>query len=208
MVAIRAAGKRAHGADVDTHAAFFAGEFAALIRQDHRIYAARAYAKSFYVHAFVANANAAEAQDAARCIVIHQRRPLFLGVVQLLLDEPRVIEAVAECHVLQFALATLVAHRTIEWMIRKQEFQHVLARAVHLLGIRIHHHTFGCHQRARGLQLRHFFHFHQTHAAGGLKREVRVIAERRHFDALALGSFNHQRAGRRRHLLAVQCECD
>ena len=64
-------------------------------------------------------------------------------------------------------------------------------------GIGAHDHAFGSDQRAGGLQLGHFFDFHQAHAAGGLERQARVIAERRNFRADALGGFNHQRARER-----------
>ena len=80
--------------------------------------AARADAERFHVHAFIADAHATEAHDAARRIVINQRRPFFFGIVQLFFSEAAVVEAVAERHVLQFALAALVADGTIERMIR------------------------------------------------------------------------------------------
>ena len=46
------------------------------------------------------------------------------------------------------------------------------------------------------LHLRHLFHFHQAHAAGGLQRVAFVIAERRNLDARAFGRFDHERARR------------
>ncbi len=158
--------------------------------------AARADAERFHVHAFIADAHAAEAQDAARSIVINQRRPLFFGIVQLFFGEAAVIEAVAESHVLQFALAALVADGAIERMIGEQELDHVLAGFVHLLGVGLYDHAFGGDERARGLQLGHLFHFDEAHAAGGLQRKARVIAERRDLDALFFGRFDDQRAGR------------
>ncbi len=56
----------------------------------------------------------------------------FSRRVQLLFGEAAFARAVAEDHVLQFALAALVADRAIERMIGEQEFEHVLARLVHL----------------------------------------------------------------------------
>jgi len=52
-------------------------------------------------------------------------------------------------------------------VIREQELDHVLARFVNLLGVGLHDHAFGGHERARGLQLGHLFHFHQAHTASG-----------------------------------------
>jgi len=43
------------------------------------------------------------------------------------------------------------------------------------VGIRFHHHAFGCHQRAGSLQLRAFFSdFDQAHAATSLQRKSGV----------------------------------
>ena len=208
LVAVGAAGERADRADIDAHAAFFAGELAWLVRQDHRLHAARANSERLHVHAFIAHAHAAEAENAARGVVIDQRRPFFLGRVQLFLDEARLVEAVAEGHVLQFALAALVAHGAIERMVREQELDHVLARAMHLLGVGLDDHAFGRDQRAGGLQLGHLFHFDQAHAAGRLQRKAGVIAEGGDFDPLRLGRFDDERAGRRGDLPPVERKCD
>ena len=131
--------------------------------------AAHAHAESLDVHAFIADAYAPEAQNAARGIVINQLGPFFFGTVNFFFDEAAGVGAVAEHHVLQFALATFVAYRAIERVIRQQKFQHVLARLTDLLGVGADDHAFGRDQRAGGLQLGHFFHFHQTHAACGLQ---------------------------------------
>src|SRR5271154_5171068 len=208
LIAIGAAGERADGTNIDTHTTFFAGQLARLVGNDHGMHAARAHPERFHVHSFIAYAHATEAHDAAWRIVINQRRPLFFRIVQLFFGEAAVIQAVTESHVLQFALAALIADGTIERMIREQELDHILTRFVNLLGVRLYDHAFGSDERARGLQLGHLFHFDQAHAACGLQREARVIAERRDFDALFLGRLEHQRAGRRDDRLAIQSESD
>ena len=76
---------------------------------------------------FVAHAHAAVAQDAARRVEVHHRRPLLLVHVNLALGEAALARAVAEHHVLEFALAALVAHRAIERMIGQQELERALA---------------------------------------------------------------------------------
>ncbi len=83
-------------------------------------------AERLYAHAFIANAHATEAQNAAGRVVINGLGPFFFGPVIFFLDEAAVIRAVAENHVLQFALAAFVAHGTIQRMIRQQKFQHAL----------------------------------------------------------------------------------
>ena len=90
--------------------------------------------------------------------------------MELGFGEAAFARAVAEHHVLQFALAALVAHRAIERMIGQQEFERAFARLRDLRRIGVHHHAFGHRQRAGRQQLRHLLHFHQAHAAGGLQR--------------------------------------
>ncbi len=111
LVAVRAAGERADGADVDAHAALFAVQMILAVRNDHRLRAARAHAERFDVHALVAHAHAAETQNASRRVVINRFRPFLLGLVALFFVEAALVRAIRENHVLQFALAALVAHR-------------------------------------------------------------------------------------------------
>ena len=186
LIAIRAAGERAHRANVDAHAALVALQMIEMIGLDHRHRAAVADAQRLHAHAFVADAHAAVTQNAARLVVKHHGRPLFFVGVQLLLQEAALAHPVAEGHVLQLALAALVAHRAIQRMVGQQKFERALARLVHLRRIGVDHHALGHRQRAGHLQLGRFFHFHQAHAAGGLQRQAVVVAERRNFDANAL----------------------
>ena len=173
LVTIRAAGQRAHRANINAHAALFAFQVVFAIRNDDRVGAAHADAERLHVHAFIANAHAAIAKDAARGIVINQVRPLFFRPVNLFFREAAGVRAVTENHVLQFAFAALVANRAIQRVVAQQKFQHHLARVAHRLRIRAHHHALGHHLRAAGLQLGHLFHFDQAHAASGLQRQIR-----------------------------------
>jgi hypothetical protein len=190
FVTIAAAGERADGANVDAHAAFFAIEMVAAIGNDDGIDAAHAHTEGLHVHAFIAYAHATETENAARSIVVDDVRPFFFGAMELFFDEAAGIGAVTKDHVLQFALAALIAHGAIERVIAEEKFQHVLSGVAHLLGVGAHDHAVGSDQGARCLQLRGFFHFDEAHAAGSLKREPRVITERRHFGADAACSFN------------------
>src|SRR4029077_11647115 len=126
LIAVSTAGESADRANVNAHAAFFAGEFTRLVWENHGLHTARPDAQRLHVHAFIADAHAAEAEDAARRVVINERRPLLFRVMQLFFREAAVVKTIAEGHVLQLALAALVAHRAIERMIREQEFDHIL----------------------------------------------------------------------------------
>ncbi len=170
--------------------------------------AAGADAEGFHVHAFIADAHAAEAENAARRVVIDERRPFLFGIVQLFFSETAVIEAVAESHVLQFAFAALVADRAIERMIGEQELEHVLARVMNLRRIGADDHAFGRDERAGRLQFGHFFDFDETHAARSLERKSLVVAERRDFHLHALGGIDHERAGGDGNFLLVDRERD
>src|ERR1019366_8122017 len=75
LVAVRAAGERADRADIDAHAAFFAVEVVFAIRDDHRLRATLADAERLDVPAFIADAHAAETQDASRGVVIDRFGP-------------------------------------------------------------------------------------------------------------------------------------
>ena len=116
--------------------------------------------------------------------------------------------AVPEHHVLQFALAALVADRAIQGVIGEQELEHVLARLPDLFGVGAHHHAFGYRQRACRHHLRHLFHFHQAHAAGGGQREPLVVAEGGDLDADGLGGIDHQGLRRNLDRAAVDGEMD
>src|SRR5690348_4244410 len=163
LVAVSPAGQRAYGADVNAHATFFAGKLAIVVRDDDGMYSARAHAERLDVHSFVADTHAAEAQDAARRVIINDRRPFLFGIVQLFLDEPAVVHAVSECHVLQFTLAALVADRAIEWMVREDVFEHVLPRFMHRGRVGEDHHALFRNQRASRSQFLLFLDFYQAH---------------------------------------------
>ena len=122
-----------------------------------------------HVHSLVAHPHAAEAQDAARGVEVDHGRPLLLIDVQLLLTEAAATGAVAEDHVLQFALTALVTHRAVQRMVGEQELQGGFARQLHLLGVGAHHHALPYRHGTGGVQLGRLLDFHHAHAAGGLQ---------------------------------------
>src|SRR5690242_19452190 len=168
LVAIGATDQRAHRADINAHAALFALEMIAAVGNDDAVRAAHADAKGFHVHAFIANAHAAEAQNAAGSVVVNEFRPLFFGAMNFFFDEAAGIRAVTENHILELAFAALVAHRAVERVIGEQKFEHVLARLPNLVRVGANDHAFGRDEGAGGLQLWSLLDFHKAHAAGGL----------------------------------------
>ncbi len=198
FIAVGAAGQGAHGADINAHPAFFALKVVLAVGDDDAVCAAHADPKRLHVHALIANAHAAEAEDAARGVVINELGPFLFGPVKLFFDEAAGIRAVAEDHVLQFALAALVADGAIQRVIGQEEFQHIFAGLAHLFGLGADDHAFRRNHGAGGLELGHLLDFDKAHAAGGLERQPWVIAERGNFRSDAAGRFNQQRA--RRHL--------
>ena len=127
FIAIRFAGQRADRADVDTSAALIALEVIALIGSDLTHDAAIHDAERVDAHAFIADTNAAVAKNAPGRIEEHDRRKLLFIHVMLHFGEPALAGAVREHHVLQFALAALIADRAIERVIRQQQLEHGFA---------------------------------------------------------------------------------
>ena len=203
LVSVCARGQRTHGADVNAHAAFFAFEMIFSVGSDNRAYAAILHAQRPHIHSLAANSYAAIAKNAARPVEIHHRRPLLLVPVLFRLHVLRFSCSIRECHVLQFALTTGIAHRTIKRMISQQQFDHALASLMNLRAVGCHRHAFGNDRGAGSLQLGHLLDLHQAHAACTLQREIRVITKRWHLDAHTLAGFDQKRPRRRCDLLSV-----
>src|ERR1700722_10684737 len=72
LVTIGAAGERAHGTNIDAHAALFALQMIFVVGNDHRERSTLAYAECLHVHAFVANSDTTKAEDATRRVEIDQ----------------------------------------------------------------------------------------------------------------------------------------
>ena len=77
---------------------------------------------------FLAEANAARAEDAA-LVVERDARAEFdvLRLLHLVLEEARILPAVLDAEFLEPAFARLVADRAIERMIDEQKFHHAVA---------------------------------------------------------------------------------
>ena len=206
LVAIGAGGERADRADVNAHAALFALQMVFFIGRDDAAGAAVLDAERPHVHALAADANAAVAENAARPVEVHHRRPLLLFAMVLQVDEFRFGCAVLEGHVLQFAFAAGIADRAVERMVRQQQLEHRLARLLDLVALGEDHHALGDGRGARRLQLGHFLDLDQTHAARAAERQAGIVAERRHLDALALAGLDEERPRGSREFLTVDRE--
>ena len=208
FVAVGVGGESADGADVDAGAALIAIEVIAHVGDDFGVDATIGDAKRAHTHAFVAGANAAVTEDATGGIVKHDGRPLALGLVILDFGEARFAGTVAEDHVLEFALAALVANGAIEGVVGEEELKGALAGFGELFGFAADDHAFHHRKGAGGLELGHLFDFNETHAAGGLQRVAFVIAESGNFDASAFAGVNQQRARGGGELAAIDGEVD
>ena len=178
LVAIAAAGQCAHRAYIDAHAALLAIELVArpavpYVRRDDRTGAAVLNAQRPNIHAFAAHTDAAIAENAARPVVKHRRRPLLLVPVMLRLGIKALARTVLEGHILQFALAARIAYRAIQRMISEQQLDRRLARLRNFRRLRNKNLTLGNGCRTRRLQLRHLFLPNNAHAASGLQAEPR-----------------------------------
>jgi hypothetical protein len=115
--------------------------------------------------------------------------------------------AVGEGHVLQFALAARIAHRTIQRMIPSSsssiDFRACLISSLSEVTIMPSLITVVHAVCSFGI----FSIFDQAHAASALQRQVGVVAERGDLDAHGLAGLNEQRPRRGRDLLAVHCKC-
>src|SRR5258708_567106 len=206
VVAIRSRSKRADRANINAHAALFAIEVVAFIGCDDRSCAAVLNAESANVHAFRANPHAAVAENAARTVKEHDRRPLLLFLVQLTFHVTRFRRAVFEGHVLQFALTASIAYLAIQRMMAEQQLDHGFAGLLNFVRFCSDNHSVRDGDGASCLQLGHLLNAHQTHAASRLQRQTGVVAERRYLNAHSLAGLNEQSAGRCGYLFAVDCD--
>ena len=112
--------------------------------------------------------------------------------------------------VLQRALPALVADRTVQRVVQKQELHHTLLCVVGDLGraLGADHHVVADRNGAGGLRLRLPLDLHQAHPTRGHGVQQRVVAEARDLDAELLGRADDQRAFLRGHRHPVDAERD
>ena len=138
---------------------------------------------------------AAITENAALAVEVHEiadGNRLF--VVALFFDVTTFAWSVGERLILQRALSAFVAHRTVEWVVRQQQFEHALLRAFGRIGRGRHHLSFGDRRHARydeclatrPLDLDDALATHSN------RRHARVVTEVRHERARILTGINQQ----------------
>ena len=130
-----------------------------------------------FAHPFVAHARAPLAQNATLGIVGYNRRQIPFGVIILFFSETFFEATPVECHLLQFALTAPVAYRTIQRVVREQEFRHTALGFFYFFTLRRDDHAIRAGNGAGRLQLRHLFNADEAHAAGRLQGQVGVVAK-------------------------------
>lgn len=98
--------------------------------------------------------------------------------------------------ILKIAFPSLIADRTIERMIGEDELEHRAMGIIDHGGRSAYAHSFVYRCATGGLKFGHLFDFDQTHAAIGIRFELRMIAEMRNHDADATRRFDDQRSFR------------
>ena len=98
-------------------------------------------------------------------------------MVILLFSESLFKAAPIESHLLEFAFASTITNRAIEWVICEEKLRHSALRFFNLFTLRGNDHAIRASDCAGGLQLRHLLDAHKTHPARRLQSEVGVIAE-------------------------------
>jgi hypothetical protein len=110
---------------------------------------------------------------------VKSRADILVHDDAFLLGIARYAPSKAHRPVLQFALAALIADRTIERVVDQQEFHRRFLCGKRLLRARLHHHAVHALRSAGRHWLRRTLDFHQAHAAISRNREALVIAETR-----------------------------
>ena len=192
-------GQRPHRADVDDVARVVVVQLPARKQVDDRPVASIQHAQLMALRDLLAETDAAGAEDAP-LLVQHDvgsdgKRLLPLDLV---LEDPALVQAMLHVEVLEVALPRLVADGTVERMVDQQELQHGLAHAEDLRRIGGDLHAVPDLGVAGDLELGHAFDLDGAHAATAGDAESRVVAVAGDHHAQPLRGF--QDVGARFHL--------
>ena len=202
-------------------------------RVDHRFRAARDEFENRILRDFILETRAARALNAAFAVERNQRRQriIFVHVAPQMIHilHARLTARIRHRLILQHTFAALVAHRTIERMVREEEFEYSLAHLDDGGRFRKHDHAFRRLHRTQRLRLGHHrnrgravfvqrgrfvgihlghSHFAQTHATHSDRGKFRVIAKTRHVDAQLRRRFDNQSAFGNVEFLSVDGDSD
>ena len=197
LVAVGDAHKGADRADLHAVAALVAAVEAAREAGDRGVHALLDGAERHRPDHLLAHPHAPLALDAA--VHVHNDDGAELDVLRvedpLRLAEPADPRAVGHHHVLQLALAALVADRAVERMVGEQHVEHEGAGIDHPRRVRVHDHAVGDRHRAGGVELALSLDLDQAHAARGQHRQPLLVAEGRDLDPQPLGDRQDGRPG-------------
>src|SRR5262249_24161900 len=192
-----AVGQGAHRADVDDVAGILVLEVAAGKEADLRVIAAIEDAELTGARDLVTETHAARARDAPLGVEHHVRTEWQgLRLVDLLVDHPRVVEAVFHVVDLQPALTRLIADRAVERMVDEVELHDGAPRFLHPLGLGRHDHAVGRLGVAGDGRPRRLLDVHHAEPALAGDRKTGVIAVVRDLDAELAGRLDEIRSGR------------
>ena len=201
-------GQRADRADVDDVAGQLGGQRLAIEGTDLQVLTAVHATQLVGTGNVGSEADAAGALDAAGHLGGDQRTHVLVRHHALALVEAADRTAIAQRHVLQLALAALIADRAVQRVVDEQELHHRALELQCLLaaGGDLHaiHHRGGAGRR----RLRRLLHVDQAHAAVGGDRQLFVVAETRDRNARLVGGLDDHRALRHDQRLAIDLDGD
>ncbi len=204
-------GERAHGTDLHGVAAEVRREDVVLEDVDLDGVAATEEVDLRFAGDLRREPDAAAALDATLAVEQHELGDGDgLGPVPLLLEEAAFPRPVGHDLVLQWALAALVAHGTVEGVVYEEELEHPVLGLLHLVRRRVDHHAVGDGHVAGRLQggAARTGHLHEAHPAHADRLHARVVAEARDERPGLLGGGDEELPGRAGDLGAVEGEGD
>ena len=126
----------------------------------------------------------------------------------LLFNKPCLSRPVRQGLVLQGALATLVANRAVQRVVRQEELQHPILRLFHFLRIRNYRHLVGRFDKAGGLQRGSTtrIDFNKAHSTDAHRLHSRVITEPRNIGSGLLSRGNQHLALLGNYFTSIECD--
>lgn len=111
------------------------------------------------------------------------------------LVKPSSVGAISHALILKVTLATLIANRTVQWVICQQKLHDAFSCLVGEGTIRLDHHSRLYRPSTRCHRLRSAFDFDQTHSAISRNHQFLVVAVSRHRGACFLACLDECRSG-------------
>ncbi|MCW0449263.1 hypothetical protein NB706_002097 [Xanthomonas sacchari] len=199
-------GQRADRAHVDHVAGQLGGQRLAVVGTDLQVLAAVHAAQLVGAGDVRGEAHAARALDAAGHLGGDQRPDVLVRHHALALVEAADRAAIAQRHVLQLALAALIADRAVQRMVDQQEFHDAALVLQRLVAAGLHLHAVHDRRGAGRRRLGRLLDVDQAHAAVGRDRQLLVVAEARDRNAGLVGGLDDHRALRHDQRLAVDLD--